>query len=173
MKKYSMLFSLVLLLNFSVTATTAAAQTLTLTPREAVRRALNHNLGLKSERLAPELTSAPREIAESPFDTVFFAELNHRGGANPLFALNSGNGSASEASATEGSLGWSAGLLFEIPLGNRAAKARQTIARLKERRAALEIVMAFSIAAATGVFFGLYPARKASLLDPIEALRYE
>ncbi|MBM4094362.1 MAG: FtsX-like permease family protein, partial [Planctomycetes bacterium] len=35
------------------------------------------------------------------------------------------------------------------------------------------VVLAFGISVATGIMFGMYPARRAAMMDPIEALRHE
>jgi putative ABC transport system permease protein len=35
------------------------------------------------------------------------------------------------------------------------------------------VILAFSVSATTGIVFGVAPARRASKLSPIEALRYE
>ena len=65
------------------------------------------------------------------------------------------------------------GGVIGIVLGVGGSNAISYLAEWRTVLAPEAIVIAFGFAAAIGIFFGFYPARKASRLDPIEALRYE
>ena len=68
-------------------------------------------------------------------------------------------------SSTGGLLGIIVGIL--IPF---------TVTKMSDIETALSwwaIVLAFGISVATGIMFGMYPARRAAMMDPIDALRHE
>ena len=67
----------------------------------------------------------------------------------------------------------SAGGIIGIALGLATSKIVSVSIHWPTLVSVTSIVVAFLFSAAVGVFFGFYPARKASQLDPIEALRYE
>ena len=65
------------------------------------------------------------------------------------------------------------GGIIGIALGIGGSNAISYLAAWRTVLSPESVVIAFGFAAAIGIFFGFYPARKASRLDPIEALRYE
>jgi putative ABC transport system permease protein len=65
--------------------------------------------------------------------------------------------------------GGAIGIVIGVVLANRLAAHFQMPSTINWD----VIVLAVVFSAAVGVIFGLYPARKASRLDPIDALRFE
>ncbi len=66
-----------------------------------------------------------------------------------------------------------AGGALGVLLGLGGAMALQRLAGWNTAISVQAVVVAFAFSAAVGIFFGLWPARRAASLDPIESLRYE
>ena len=67
----------------------------------------------------------------------------------------------------------SLGGVIGIVLGLALSQVLSLVAHWPTLISMTSIVVAFFFSAAVGIFFGFYPAREASRLDPIDALRYE
>jgi putative ABC transport system permease protein len=65
------------------------------------------------------------------------------------------------------------GGLIGIALGVAGSSAISSLAKWPTIITVFSILLSFGFSIAIGVFFGFYPARKAALLNPIDALRYE
>jgi len=65
------------------------------------------------------------------------------------------------------------GGIIGIALGIAASEIVKTFFNMPMSVSITSVIVSFAVCFATGVFFGWYPARKASRLDPIEALRFE
>lgn len=65
------------------------------------------------------------------------------------------------------------GCLIGIGIGVAGAVLVSAFTQAEVIVSSNSVIIAFSVAASIGVFFGFYPARKAAKLNPIEALRYQ
>ena len=65
------------------------------------------------------------------------------------------------------------GGIVGIILGVVGSSVISSIAKWPTIVTAFSIILSFGFSIAIGIFFGFYPARKAAMLNPIDALRYE
>lgn len=65
------------------------------------------------------------------------------------------------------------GGVIGVLLGIGASAAIKYLAGWPVYVQAYSVILSFAVCTVTGIFFGWYPAQKASRLDPIEAIRYE
>ncbi|NBT95479.1 MAG: hypothetical protein EBT47_10875, partial [Chloroflexi bacterium] len=113
-------------------------------------------LGICSSYLVPELQNQNH----SP-DAMVRSALSAAIGGSFLYLLAKGASWLLQKEA----MGGGASLLNGISFGGG-----QTLTTVVSLDA---VLLAFTVSACIGLFFGVYPAVKASRLNPIEALRYE